>query len=407
MKYILSKKGSIFGMKYVFADRVSSLQPSAIREILKYTSDPSVISFAAGNPAPEAFPVEEVREISDKLMRENPIGVLQYAVTEGYTPLRGHLSEYMKRKHNIGRDFDQLLITSGAQQAMDLASKSLCNEGDTVLCESPSFIGSLNAFRSYGLKLCGIPMQDDGMDLDALEQAMKREKRARFLYTIPNFQNPSGITMSMEKRRQVYELAKRYGILILEDNPYGDIRFAGEHIPAIKSLDEEGIVIYVGSFSKVLSPGMRVGYAIAPAPIIAKMTVCKQTSDVHTNIWSQMVAYEFMTGYDYEAHLGRIRKIYEHKAGLMMDCFDRELGDRLTCNRVEGGLFLWPTLPEGIDMPAFCKEAVQHKVAVVPGNAFLMDEEEPCQSFRINFSTPTDEQLERGLAILGDLVRNM
>lgn len=394
-------------MNYVFADRVASLQPSAIREILKYTSDPSVISFAAGNPAPEAFPVEEVRRISERLMQENPIGALQYAVTEGYAPLREHLSDYMKRKHRVGREFDQILITAGAQQAMDLATKSLCNEGDAVLCESPSFIGSLNAFRSYGLKLCGIPMQDDGMDIEALEQAMKKEKQARFLYTIPNFQNPSGITMSMEKRRRVYELARQYGFMIIEDNPYGDIRFAGEHIPAIKSLDEDGIVIYVGSFSKVLSPGMRVGYAIAPAQVIAKMTVCKQTSDVHTNIWAQMVAYEFMTGYDYEAHLGRIRKIYEHKAGLMMDCFDRELGARLSCNRVEGGLFLWPTLPKGIDMPSFCKQAVQRKVAVVPGNAFLMDEGEPCQSFRINFSTPTDEQLEQGMTILGDLVRQL
>lgn len=392
-------------MDYCFADRVASLQPSAIREILKYTSDPSVISFAAGNPAPEAFPVKEVEEISRKILLDSPIGALQYAVTEGYGPLREHLTAYMKQKHNVGREFDQILITAGAQQAMDLATKSLCNEGDTVLCESPSFIGSLNAFRSYGLKLRGIPMQDDGMDLEALEQAMKSEKRARFLYTIPNFQNPSGITMSMEKRRRVYELARQHGMIIIEDNPYGDIRFAGEHIPAIKSMDEDGIVLYVGSFSKVLSPGMRVGYAIAPAPLIAKMTVCKQTSDVHTNIWAQMVAYEFMTGYDYEAHLRRIREIYKHKAGLMMDCFDKELAPRLTCNRVEGGLFLWPTLPDGMDMPAFCKEAVQRKVAVVPGNAFLMDEGEPCQSFRINFSTPTDEQLEQGMAILGALVR--
>lgn len=394
-------------MNYLFADRVASLQPSAIREILKYTSDPSVISFAAGNPAPEAFPVEQVQEISERLMRENPIGALQYAVTEGYAPLREYVAGYMKQKHNIGREFDQLIITAGAQQVMDLAAKSLCNEGDTVICESPSFIGSLNAFRSYGLKLCGVPMQDDGMDIDALEQALKTEKRARFIYTIPNFQNPSGITMSMEKRRRVIELAKQYGVLVLEDNPYGDIRFAGEHIPAIKSMDEDGIVIYAGTFSKVLSPGMRVGYAIAPASIIAKMIVCKQTSDVHTNIWAQMVAYEFMKGCDYEGHLERIRKVYEHKAGLMMACFDRELGQRLTCSRVEGGLFLWPTLPDGIDMPAFCKQAVQNKVAVVPGNAFLMDEKEPCQSFRINFSTPTDQQIEQGMAILGKLVREL
>ncbi len=394
-------------MNYSFADRVASLQPSAIREILKHTSNPEVISFAAGNPAPEAFPVAEVQAISQRLLEENPIGVLQYTVTEGYMPLRNYVADYMKKKHNIGREFDQIIITAGAQQVMDLATKSLCNEGDTVICESPSFIGSLNAFRSYGLKLCGIPMEQDGMDMDALEQALKTEKRVRFIYTIPNFQNPSGLTMSMEKRRRLYELAKQYGVLVLEDNPYGDIRFAGEHIPAIKSLDEDGIVIYAGTFSKVLSPGMRVGYAIAPAAILAKMTVCKQTSDVHTSMWAQMVAYEFMSGCDYEGHLKAIRKVYAHKAGLMMELFEQELGDRLTCSPVEGGLFLWPTLPDGIDMPGFCRLAVENKVAVVPGNAFLMSEGEPCQSFRLNFSTPTDEQIQRGMAILGRLVRSL
>ena len=249
-------------MQFEFSDRISTLQPSAIREILKATSQPGVIPFAAGNPAPEAFPTEEVREITEKLLTERPIDCLQYGVTEGYTPLRERISTYMKQKHNIGRDFDSLLITSGAQQVMDLATKALCNEGDTVICEAPSFIGSLNCFRSYNAKLRGIPVQADGMDVDELERALQEEKNVRFIYTIPNFQNPAGVTMSLAKRRRVYELAKQYGVLIIEDNPYGDLRVAGEHVPAIKSFDEEGIVIYAGSFSKILSPGMRVGYAI-------------------------------------------------------------------------------------------------------------------------------------------------
>lgn len=282
-------------MNYTFAEQVENLKPSAIREILKYSSDPSVIPFSAGNPAPEAFPTEAVREITARIMSEQPIDALQYSLTEGYPALREHLSGYMKKKHNVGRDFDTLLITSGAQQVMGLAVKALCNKGDVVLCEAPSFIGSLNAFRSLGARLVGVPMDEDGINLEALENAMKTEKNIRFLYTIPNFQNPSGITMSLEKRKAVYALAKKYEVLILEDNPYGDLRYEGEYVPAIKSMDEDGLVLYAGSFSKVLSPGLRVGYAIGPAPVVQKMIVCKQGEDVHTSILAQMICHEFMT----------------------------------------------------------------------------------------------------------------
>lgn len=193
----------------------------------------------------------------------------------------------MKEKHNIGTENDELIITSGAQQIMDLAAKSLCNEGDVVICEAPSFIGSLNSFRSYNAKLVGVPVESDGINTDILEDKLKTENNVKFIYVIPNFQNPSGVTMSLEKRRKVYNLAKKYGVLILEDNPYGELRYSGEHLPSIKSFDTDGIVIYSGSFSKVVSPGMRVGWCVAPNPIIQKMVVCKQGQDVHTNIWSQ------------------------------------------------------------------------------------------------------------------------
>ncbi len=394
-------------MDYVFSDRVLTLKPSAIREIFKYASDPSVISLSAGNPAPEAFPAKELAEISANLMAEHPVDALQYSITEGYAPLRDRMTQYMKTAHNIGRPFDQLLITSGAQQVMDLAAKSLCNEGDVVLCEAPSFIGALNTFRSYKARLRGIPMESDGMDMAELEKALREEANVRFIYTIPNFQNPSGITMSMEKRRQLYALAKKYGVLILEDNPYGDLRFEGEHIEAIKSFDEDGIVIYAGSFSKVISPGMRVGYAIAPQPIIQKMVVCKQGSDVHTNIWAQMVCSEFLKRYDFDAHLEKLRGIYRKKSSVAIDAIHAYFPSEVTYNPIQGGLFLWCNLPDGADMPDFCKQAVLRKVCVVPGNAFLTDESAPCQSFRINFSTPTDEQLVRGIQILGDLAKEL
>lgn len=394
-------------MEYTFSDRVMTLKPSAIREIFKYAADPEVISLSAGNPAPEAFPVEAIRAISEKLLRENPIDALQYSVTEGYPALRQTLTDYMKTRHNVGRDFDDLLVTSGAQQAADLMAKSLLNEGDVVICEAPSFIGCLNTFRSYNARLVGIPVESDGMNMQELEKALQTEKRVRFIYTIPNFQNPSGVTMSLEKRRRLYELAKRYQVMILEDNPYGDLRFAGEHVPPIKSIDEDGLVVYMGSFSKVVSPGMRVGYAIGPKPILQKMIVCKQGEDVHTNIWSQIICHRLMTEYDFDAHLETLREIYRKKYAVLQKAMQEHLAPYITWDEIEGGLFVWCRLPDGVDMPDFCRQAVLRKVCVVPGNAFLTDESQPCQAFRINYSTPTDEQLVRGVAILGQLIRDI
>ena len=388
-------------MEYSFSDRVQALKPSAIREIFKYAADPEVVSLSAGNPSPEAFPIEEIKEISARLLEENPIGVLQYSVTEGYPQLRETLKEYMKSHHNVGKDFDDILITTGAQQIMDLATKSLVNEGDVVITEAPSFIGSLNTFRSYNAKLVGVNIDDDGMNIEELEKALKTHKNARFIYTIPNFQNPSGITMSLEQRKKMYELAKKYNVLILEDNPYGDLRYSSEYIPCIKSFDDEGIVLYAGSMSKVISPGIRVAYVIAPKPIFQKMVVCKQGNDVHTNIWSQMVCNELITKYDFDAHLEKLRKLYSKKAQFMMDLMDKYLVPMgITYAKITGGLFTMCTLPDYVDMQEFCKDAIKNKVCVVPGNAFLTDESEECHTFRVNFSTPTDEQLEKGIKLL-------
>lgn len=390
-------------MNYEFSKRVQALKPSAIREIFKYAADPTVVSLSAGNPAPEAFPAKEIAEISNKLLTENPVAALQYSFTEGYPVLREQLKKYMAEKHNSFKDFDDLIITSGAQQVMDLTTKVLVNEGDKVVCEAPSFIGSLNSFRSYLGQLVGVPVESDGMNMEALEEALKNNENVRFIYTIPNFQNPSGVTMSYEKRKKMYELACKYDVIILEDNPYGDLRYSGEYIPTIKSLDTEGRVIYAGTFSKVISPGMRVGWCIAPKEIISKIVVCKQGEDVHTNIWSQMICSEFMANYDYEAHLENLRNIYRKKAQFAMDLLDKYLAPKITYDKIDGGLFIWCKLPENVDMPEFCKAAVLSKVCVVPGNAFLTDENEKTNAFRINFSTPTDEQLEKGIKILGEV----
>ncbi|MGI6248336.1 MAG: PLP-dependent aminotransferase family protein [Acutalibacteraceae bacterium] len=393
-------------MDYLFSNRISSLKPSAIREILKATANSDVIAFSAGNPAVESFPVDAVREISADILATRPILALQYGVTEGYEPLRQLLSDYMKTKYNIGRDFDSLIITSGATQVMDLTTKVLCNEGDTVICENPSFIGSLNCFRSYGCKLRGVNMQSDGLSVEELEQALKEEKNVRFIYLIPNFQNPTGATMSLAKRKAVYELAKKYGVMILEDNPYGDTRIKGDDVPSIKSMDEDGIVIYAGSFSKVLSPGIRVGFTVAPAAVAAKMTVGKQAGDVHTTMFFQLLVYDWMKKYDFEGHIEKIKSIYRGKLNLMCDLIDTELGDFVTYNRPEGGLFVWCDLPADVDMPAFCKAAVENGVAIVPGSAFMVDEKEKTQAVRLNFSTPTDEKIVEGMKILGKAAKS-
>lgn len=396
-------------MDYKFTEAIANLAPSAIREILKYSSVPGMISFAAGNPSPEAFPSQDIQRITTDILTSNSINALQYSVTEGYAPLRDTMKKYMSEKHNsFNAEEDELIITSGAQQVMDLMTKAFVEKGDVIITEAPSFIGSLNTFRSYGAKLVGVSVDPDGMNIDQLEKALKENKNAKFIYTIPNFQNPTGITMSLKKRKAVYELAKKYGVLILEDNPYGEIRFAGENLPNIKSMDEDGIVVYAGSFSKVLSPGMRVGYAIGNKTIIAKLTVCKQTSDVHTTILMQMVTDEFLKQTDFESHLEMLRGLYRKKANLMMSLMDEHFGDKITYQKTEGGLFVWCTLPKSVDMMDFCTKAVKEKkVALVPGTAFLINETDECHNFRTNYSTPTDEQLVKGMQLLGELAKEI
>ncbi len=401
-------KGWFFKMEYKFSDKVSKLQASAIREILKFTADPEVISFAAGNPAPEAFPKERIAEISAELLRDDPILALQYSVTEGYTPLRDFLKEWLESKGCFHKEFDELIVTSGGQQANELSCKVLLNEGDTLICESPSFIGSLNAFRSYNVNLVGVDMDDDGINIEKLENTLKVQPNVKMLYLIPNFQNPTGRTMSLEKRKAVYELARKYDFIILEDDPYGELRFAGENVPTIKSMDTEGRVIYSSTFSKIISSGFRTGFVSAPAPIIQKIVVCKQVSDVHSNMWAQVVSHRFMTTVDRQAHFEKLRDIYRKKCDLMCGYIENGFSKKISYIKPQGGLFVWCTLPDNCDMNAFCKKAVQdYKIAIVPGNSFSIDQNEVSHSFRLNYSTPTNEQIEKGMEILAKMTRDM
>ena len=391
-------------MEYNFSDKINPVKPSAIREIFKVLQDKSVISFAGGNPAEESFPIEDIKRLSAELLEKSAGQALQYSQTEGYPFLREQVKARLKEKFSIGSEQDELIITSGGQQAIDLTAKILCNEGDTVICENPSFIGALNAFRAYNLNLVGVDLENDGMNIAQLENTLKTAKNVRFIYVIPTFQNPMGITTSLEKRRAIMELAKRYNVLILEDNPYADIRFSGHDLPTLKSMDTEGRVIYAGTFSKIFSAGMRVGFCLAPKEVIAKIVVAKQVNDVHTNIFFQMLLSNYLSSCDLDSHILTIRALYAKKSSAMLEAISKYLPDDIEVTHPEGGLFLWVTPREGTDIDALVKELAARKVAVVTGKAFQIDENSPAKSFRLNYSMPTLEKIEEGIKIIGEVM---
>lgn len=394
-------------MKYEVSEKFKNLKPSAIREIFKSLGTPGSISFAAGNPNPDSFPVADMKRIADDIFENEPVTALQYGITEGYAPLRELVVKRLKKVYDIGTPDDDLIIVTGGQQGIELTCKVVCNEGDTVICENPSFIGALNAFRSLGAKLVGVPLEDDGISLETLENALKANPRAKFLYTIPTFQNPAGITTSYEKRRAVLELAKKHDILILEDNPYGDLRFSGKDVPTYKSMDTEGRVVYCGSFSKVLSAGMRIGFLCAGKELISKIVVAKQVEDVHTNVLFQMICAKYIEQCDLEAHIAEIRVLYRKKAELMLSALEKYMPEEVSFTRPDGGIFLWCSLPEGLSLDEFVKKAGEKNVFVVPGTAFAADPEEECRSFRLNYSMPSDDEITRGIKILADIAREM
>lgn len=390
-------------MEYEVSKRMSDIKGSAIREIFKYAQDPEVISLAGGNPAPELFPNEELAQIAYELLMKQPVLSLQYGVTEGYTPLREAVKERIKRVENIGGANDELIIVSGGQQCIDLATKVLVNEGDVVIVEEPSFIGAMNAFRSFGARLVGVPMDSDGMNIEALEKAIASNSNVKVIYTIPTFQNPMGVTMSLEKRKAVYEIAKKNNLIITEDNPYGELTFDGTKLPTIKSMDTEGIVVYSGSFSKILAPGLRIGFMCADKSIVQKAVVAKQVSDVHTPMITQLLAYEYLKRYDIDSLIVKMRANYAHKCKTMLDAMEKYFPKDITYTHPGGGLFIWCDLMHGIDTLAISKKAIENKVVYVPGNTFMVDMNKPCSALRLNYSTMSDEKITEGIRRLGVL----
>lgn len=393
------------GNSEIFTPAVASMQASAIREIFKLIAKDDIISFAAGIPAPELFPSQQWAEITSNILKNSPTPALVYGVTEGYAPLRDITKQRAARLGVYNENVDELIMTTGAQQAIDLAAKVLLEVGDGVIVEKPSFIGSLNSFRSYGAKLYDVEIEDDGMNLAQVEEHLKNNANIKFIYTIPTFQNPSGTTMSPEKRRALLELARRYDVFILEDNPYGELRFRGQAVATIKSMDTEGRVIYAGTYSKTLAPGLRVGFASARKDIVDRIVVVKQVNDVHTPVLNQMMVYEYIKNYDYDAHIAECSEEYGQKCALMISEMEKHFPKQCKFTRPDGGIFIMCTMPEGVDTKLMLNEAIERKVAYVPGNTFMTDIDAPSNIFRLNFSVTTPDSIKKGIEILADVLK--
>ncbi len=384
-----------------FADRMYSVKKSFIREILKVTEDPSIISFAGGLPNPRSFPVEEVAAAAAKVLKEGRESALQYSTTEGYLPLREYIAKRYAR-YGIKADASEILITTGSQQGLDLIGKVFLNKGDTVAVERPTYLAAIQSFGMYEPRFVDIPLRDDGIDVEAMAKATAG---AKLLYTVPSFQNPTGITYSREKRKQVAETLKDSDVVFVEDNPYGDIRFMGEDLPPMRYyLDSD--VITMGTFSKTVSPGMRLGWLHAPGEIMDKLVTAKQAADLHTSYFVQRVVYQYLADNDVEKHIKKIRGMYKVQRDAMVSAIERYFPDGVKHTKPEGGMFLWVTLPEGISSLDLFDLALKEKVAFVPGQAFFVDGSGQ-NTLRLNYSSSDEARIEEGIKRLAQAMESL
>ena len=395
-----------------FAQRTRTIKSSAIRELLKLTQRPEVISFAGGLPAPELFPVERFSECCQRVMKMNGPAALQYGATEGYPPLRDMIARNLSR-YGILATAENVLITSGSQQALDLIAKLLINRGERILVEAPTYLGALQAFNVFGAEYVTVPIDNNGLRTDCLEEALR--SGPKFMYLLPNFQNPGGVTMSLERREQLVYLSNKYGIPIIEDDPYGQLRFEGEHIAPLVMLDREnhrrdnhyqlGNVIYLSTFSKTLAPGLRLGWIVAPPEVIQKLVQLKQGADLHTSTFNQIVAYEVANDGFLDDHVKKIREVYRQRRDIMLQALEKYFPSECSWTRPQGGLFLWVTLPKGMNCKKLFEVAVQENVAFVPGDCFYTNEEDGLRNLRLNFSNANPEQIWEGIRRLSIAVK--
>ncbi|HYO55818.1 PLP-dependent aminotransferase family protein [Archangium sp.] len=383
------------------ARRMSRMKASAVREILKVAERPDVLSFAGGLPAPELFPVEAIAQAHAEVFAEEGRAALQYSTTEGYGPLREWISSHLGER-GLRVAVDQVLITNGSQQGIDLVAKVMLDPGDVVVVENPSYLAALQTFSGYEASYAVVGSDDDGMRVDELE-GLLHGRKPKLIYLIPNFQNPKGTTLSLERRHAILRFAQRHRILILEDNPYGELRFRGEHLPSLASLDDEGVVVNLGTFSKTLAPGLRIGWAVGPRELIRALTVVKQSADLHTATVAQRATARLLSRFDYNAHLDTLRAVYGERCLAMLASLEKHMPPGTRWTQPDGGMFLWAELPRGMSADTLFPLALEKRVAFVPGAPFFATR--PRGEFmRLNYSNRPPELIEEGMRRLGAVI---
>ena len=392
-------------MAIKFADRMDNLKASEIRELLKLTERPEVISFAGGLPAPELFPIEEMKKVAVLVLEESGRQALQYSATEGYAPLR---EKILKRMEPVGifGTTENVLITNGSQQGLDFSGKIFVNPGDVVICESPSYLGAINAFKAYSPKFVEITTDDNGMDMEELEEVLKTTDNVKMIYVIPDFQNPSGRTWSVDRRKKLVELANRFDLPIVEDNPYGELIFEGERLPSIKSFDTEGRVIFLGTFSKTFCPGLRIGWVFADQEIVQKYILVKQGADLQSNSMAQRELDKFLELYDLDAHVEKIKNVYRRRRDIMLNTMKEHFPTTVKYTYPTGGLFTWVELPNQLNAREVFAKAIEVNVAFVPGGSFYPNGGNE-NTFRLNYSNMSEEKIEEGIIRLGNVLKEM
>ena len=401
---VTEKEGKIMHVENIgwdnrLAERTKGMRSSVIRELLKLTMEPDIISFAGGLPAPEFFPIREFDEASQHVLRTQGKVALQYSPTEGYQPLRIFLAEMMS-KYGIHVEPDNIMMTNGSQQGLDLIGKLFVDRDDCVLCSRPTYLGALQAWNAYEASYCSVPLDDDGMLVDQVEKELKSGTKPAFVYVLPNFHNPAGTTLSEERRQRLVELARKYDLVLVEDDPYGELRYEGEYLTPIFRMAPER-TIYMSTFSKTLAPGIRLAWITAPKPLIARLVQGKQGADLHTGTFVQMIANDICQRGILRQHVRRLRDVYRSRRDAMLDAIAEHWPEEVKFTRPEGGLFLWPRLPEKIDTKDFLETAVAEKVAYVPGFAFYPGEDGGRHAMRLNFSHANEETINEGIHRMG------
>lgn len=387
-----------------FAKRMHDIKASEIREILKITEQSHIISFAGGLPAPELFPVEEMKAVSVKVLEEGGQEALQYTTTEGYRPLRENIACRMNEKFQTGISYENILITSGSQQGLDFSGKIFLDEGDVILCESPTYLGAINAFKAYGPKFVEVPTDEQGMVPEELRRIMRTEKNVKMIYVIPDFQNPTGRTWPLERRRQFMDIISDYEIPVIEDNPYGELRFEGKIIPPLKALDKKGLVVYLGTFSKIFCPGYRIGWVAADKEVLEKYILVKQGADLQSSTIGQREVAKFMEIYNLENHIEKIKIVYKKRRDLILARMREEFPRDISFTCPQGGVFTWVETAPHIDARDLLARSLEYDVAFVPGGSFFPNGGRE-NTFRLNYSNMPEERITEGIKRLAKVLK--